>query len=383
MRILYLVTKADLGGAQVHILDLLRGFQNTLEPVVAAGEEGYFTEAVSKLGIPYHIVPHLVHALDPINDCRALLEIARLIRSVQAEVVHAHTSKAGVVGRFAARVAGVPSIFTAHTWCFAEGTSWKWRVAGIPAERLAGRLCSAIINVSEANRDLAVRHRVSDQNRMLTIWNGIPDTSHRARPDASGVPRIVMVARCAEQKDHSLMLRAIAGVERPARHSFVGDGPLLRSLKAEADQVGVADRVEFLGNRSDIPEILAQSHVFVLATKWEGFPLSILEAMRAGLPVIASNVGGVPEAVMEGKTGYVVDRGDADTFRDRLLALIADSALRRRMGNAGRRRYETNFTLDHMLRKTMAVYQMAVFGFRAAAVLSLPGVQIPRTRIDY
>jgi len=179
------------------------------------------------------------------------------------------------------------------------------------------------------------------------------------------------------------MLRAIAGVERPARLSFVGDGPLLRSLKAEADQVGVADRVEFLGNRSDIPEILAQSHVFVLATKWEGFPLSILEAMRAGLPVIASNVGGVPEAVMEGKTGYVVDRGDADTFRDRLLALIADSALRRRMGNAGRRRYETNFTLDHMLRKTMAVYQMAVFGFRAAAVLSLPGVQIPRTRIDY
>src|SRR6476661_4497589 len=153
MRILYLVTKADLGGAQVHILDLLRGFQNTLEPVVAAGEEGYFTEAVSKLGIPYHIVPHLVHALDPINDCRALLEIARLIRSVQAEVVHAHTSKAGVVGRFAAR--------------------------------LAGGLCSAIINVSEANRDLAVRHRVSDQNRMLTIWNGIPDTSHRARPDAS------------------------------------------------------------------------------------------------------------------------------------------------------------------------------------------------------
>jgi glycosyltransferase involved in cell wall biosynthesis len=383
MRVLYLVTKADLGGAQMHILDLLRGFRNALEPVVAVGEEGYFTEAVRKLWIPCHIVPHLVHVLDPIKDCRALVEVARLIRSLQANVVHAHTSKAGVVGRIAARAAGVPSIFTAHTWCFTEGTSWKWRVAGIPAERLAGRLCSAIINVSEANRDLAVRHRISDQNRMLTIWNGIPDTSHRARPDASGAPRIVMVARCAEQKDHSVLLRAIAGVERSARASFVGDGPLLGRLKAEAAQLGVADRVEFLGERSDIPEILAQSHLFALATKWEGFPLSILEAMRAGLPIVASNVGGVPEAVVEGKTGYVVERGDVGAFRDRLQALITDSTLRRRMGTAGRRRYETTFTLDHMLRKTMAVYQMAVFGFRAAAVLSLPAVQIPRTRVDY
>src|SRR5262249_44141165 len=104
MRILYLVTKADLGGAQVHILDLLRGFQNALEPVVAAGEEGYFTEAARKLGIPCYTVPHLVHAMNPVNDCRALVEVARLIRSLQVDIVHAHTSKAGVVGRIAARV---------------------------------------------------------------------------------------------------------------------------------------------------------------------------------------------------------------------------------------------------------------------------------------
>src|SRR5712664_2638836 len=231
MRVLYLITKADLGGAQVHILDLLHGFRGTLQPMVAAGEEGFFTEAVRKLGIPCHIAPNLVHPIEPLRDCRALVEVARLIRSTRADIVHAHTSKAGVIGRLAARAVGVRSIFTAHTWCFAEGTSWKWRVAGIPAERLAGWFSSAIINVSDANRELALRHRISDQKRMLTIWNGIADTPHRARPGASGVPRIVMVARCAEQKDHGLLLRAFAQLTRPAKLVFVGDGPLMPALQ--------------------------------------------------------------------------------------------------------------------------------------------------------
>src|SRR5215472_552938 len=160
MRILYLVTKADMGGAQVHLLDLLRGFREMLEPVVATGEEGYFTEAVRQLGIPTYVMPHLVHPITPLEDTRAVWEISKLVRASKADLVHTHTSKAGLLGRLAARLAGVPSVFTAHTWCFTEGTSWKWRLAGIPAERLAARFSSAIINVSEANRNLAIEHGI-------------------------------------------------------------------------------------------------------------------------------------------------------------------------------------------------------------------------------
>jgi glycosyltransferase involved in cell wall biosynthesis len=362
VRILYLVTRADLGGAQVHILDLLHGFRNVLEPVVGAGEEGYFTEAVRSLGVPCYVVPSLVHAISPLQDCKALYEVARLIRSTGADVVHAHTSKAGVIGRLAARAAGVPAVFTAHTWCFAEGTSWKWRVCGTPTERLAGFLSAAIINVSEANRNLALQHGIADSKRMLTIWNGIPDTVHRSRPGASGVPVIAMVARCVPQKDHSLLLRAVAGMECPARVLFAGDGPLMESLKSEATALGISGHVAFLGQRFDIPEILAGAHIFALASKWEGFPLSILEAMRAGLPVLASNVGGVSEAVTDGKTGYLVGCGDVDQFRSRLRALLEDAGLRRCMGIAGRKRYEMDFTLQQMLDKTLAVYRMAVRG---------------------
>src|SRR5690349_7161388 len=106
MRILYLVTKADLGGAQVHILDLLRGFKDALDPVVATGENGYFTDAVAQLGIRCHVVPNLVHPISPVKDCRAVLDIAALIRAVQPDLVHTHTSKAGVIGRLAARAVG-------------------------------------------------------------------------------------------------------------------------------------------------------------------------------------------------------------------------------------------------------------------------------------
>ena len=108
MRVLYLVTRADLGGAQVHVLDLLRGFQHTLDMVVATGEEGYFTEAVRRMGVPCEIVPNLVHPIRPMRDIRALLEVARLIRRYRASLVHTHTSKAGWIGRLAARAAGGP-----------------------------------------------------------------------------------------------------------------------------------------------------------------------------------------------------------------------------------------------------------------------------------
>lgn len=371
MRVLYLITKADLGGAQVHLLDLLGGLRNRIDPVVALGEEGFFTDAVRRLGISCHIVPNLVHAVSPVKDWRALRETAALIQAIRPDVVHAHTSKAGVIGRMAAWWERTPSVFTAHTWCFAEGTSWKWRLIGIPSEKLAGRLGSVIINVSDANRRLALAHRIGRPGRVIRIWNGIPDVSSRARPGVPEAPTIVMVARFAPQKNQALLLRAVAGMDCPLRILFVGDGPTEPALQDEACQLGIQDRVHFLGSRTDVAEILAYAHIFALPSNWEGFPLSILEAMRAGLPVIASDVGGVAEAVNDGSTGFLVRPDDLDTFRARLLSLVEGPALRQRMGQAGRESYEANFTIEGMLKRTLAVYRAATSGVSAASMEAL------------
>lgn len=359
MRVLYMITRADLGGAQIHVLDLLAGFRNLIDPVVAVGEEGFFTEAVRDLGIPCHIVPNLVHPPRPVRDLRALWETVSLIRRVNPDLVHAHTSKAGVIARLAARWTGKPSVFTAHTWCFAEGTSWKWRFLGVPAERLAGSLGSAIINVSDANKMLALRHHIGRAGRLIRVWNGIADVWQRAHPGDNGIPTIVTVARFAPQKDHELLLRAAASLDVPFEIVFVGDGPTESRVRALARELGISDRIQLLGPRLDVPDILAAAQVFALPSKWEGFPLSILEAMRAGLPVIASDVGGVAEAVIDGTNGILVPSGDVGALRAGLRELLTNAALRERMGRAGRHLYESNFTVEAMLQQTLAVYRVA------------------------
>ncbi|MDX1980349.1 MAG: glycosyltransferase family 4 protein [Bryobacteraceae bacterium] len=356
MKILYAITRAELGGAQVHLLDLLKGFRGRYETHVATGDEGYLTEAARAIGVRCHILPELVHAANPVKDAQATNRFTSLIRELQPDLVHAHTTKAGLVARAAAWRCGAPAVFTAHSWAFSDGVSLAWKLMGVPSEWAASRVSARIINVSEANRRLAIRHGLP-ASRQVTIHNGISDTQHRARPDRAFTPEIIMVARFAPQKHHQLLLEAFAGVDTPATLTLVGSGPTMAWMRGLSFKLGIAGRVKFLGDRADVPELLARASVFALASRWEGFPLSILEAMRAGLPVVSSDVGGAHEAISNGENGYLVARGDTGGFRNALWALCRDPELRARMGSAARLRYEGQFSLRQMLMKTGLLYE--------------------------
>jgi len=362
MNILYVITRAEMGGAQIHLLDLLQGFRDRHELALATGEHGFLTEEASRLGVRVHVLPDLVQPLRPHRDAKALASTYRLIRRTRPDLIHCHTSKAGIIGRMAARMAGVPAIFTAHTWSFAEGTSLLWKLVGTPSERLAARWAKRIIAVSESNRSLALRRRVAPGDKIVTVHNGVIDNSHRARPGAGSVPRIVMVARFAPQKNQAQLIEAVAGIDRPFHLTFVGDGPTRAAAEGLTRSLGLQDRVEFAGVRTDTDRILSESSIFVLATNWEGFPITILEAMRAGLPVVATDVDGVREAVVDGETGHLYPRGATAPLRSILQALLADPATRIRFGQAGRKRYESEFTRSAMLRKISAVYEHVVPG---------------------
>lgn len=357
MKVLYVITRAERGGAQVHLLDLVANLPSGIEPVIATGELGFLCDSARSLGVPVRIIPHLMQPISLLSDLRALCEIIDAIRAESPDLVHAHTSKAGLLARLAARHTGTPAIFTAHTWSFADGVSHKRRWFAIPLERLAARLGGKIISVSQANKDMAMRWNVGSAESVVRIWNGVPDVPLRASPGAGNPLRMIMTARFAFQKDHMLLIEALRRVDGDWRLLLVGEGPLQGAVESEIRRAGMCDRIECLGDRSDVPELLASSDLFVLATRWEGLPLSILEAMRAGLPVVASDVGGVAEAVTDGVTGYLTRPGDAEHLSQRIGEMLSSRELLRDMGAAARARYESDFEVCTMAGATWALYR--------------------------
>ena len=365
MRIVYVITQSDvIGGASVHLLDLASGArQQGHEVVVLAGGDGVFLERVKAAGLNGRSLRHLCREIKPRSDLLGLLELRRVFKELKPDLVHLHSSKAGILGRLAAKSLSLPTVFTAHGWAFTEGVSAKRRALYRVIERYVAGYTDRIITVSDYDRRLALEAKVGSAQRIRTVHNGMPrvDVLPPAllltdMPPTDAV-RLIMVARFDEQKNH---LGLLEGLARVANHNWtlelVGDGPLLESVRARAAQLELSDRVVFSGSCNDVARRLAQSDVFVLISNWEGLPLSILEAMRAGLPVIASRVGGVPEAVVDGETGYLVERGDAEGLGQALTRLLESPELRQQMGRQGKTKFEAEFTFDTMLARTLAVY---------------------------
>jgi glycosyltransferase involved in cell wall biosynthesis len=377
MRIAYLVTRAHpIGGAQVHVRDLAAAVRaQGHSPVVITSGSGPFVDELRSQQIPTYVLKHLSVPIAPLRDLQALREIRAVLLDIRPDLIAAHSSKAGVLGRLAGRSLRIPVVFTAHGWAFTPGIPPLQAAAYRQIERFGGPFASKIITVSEFDRQLALEARIASEDRVVTVHNGMPDIPARLRGDPGRSPvRLVMVARFEPQKDHATLLQALAGLrDQPWEMDLIGDGPLMESMESLAATLGLGDRVRFLGQRRDVDQILAQAQVSLLVSNWEGFPLSILEAMRAGLPVVASSVGGFSEWVLDEETGYLVPRRGAELLRDRISRLLRTPALRAQLGAKGRVRYEHHFTLAHSVMKTVAVYRDVLAGQKAPGQLERRG----------
>ena len=361
MKIAYIVTRSDaVGGTTVHIRDLsLAMLRQGHEVTVIVGGEGDVTEEFAKKGIAYRSLRFLSRPINPFRDAQAYAEVRAALKRLRPELVSTHNAKAGVLGRIAAHSLGIPVLFTAHGWIFTEGVPVIEARAYLWAERTVGPLAHRIITVSDFDRQLALKHRVAPADKVVAIHNGMPDIPVTARASPTTTPpRLIMVARFETQKDHSTLFKALANLKHYPWHlDLVGDGPLRPGTQALAEKLGLTERVHFLGTRTDVTTLLAGSQIFLLITNWEGFPRSILEAMRAGLPVVASDVGGSRESVEDGQTGFLIPRGDVKRLQERLEPLLASPELRQKMGTLGRQRYEAEFTFERMFQKTKEIYR--------------------------
>ena len=359
MRILYIITRADtLAGAQVHVRDLSKKLIKQGHDVqVVTGKPGKYTEILDQANIPFVSCCYLKRQIHPWEDLASLIRLYKLIIHYKPDIVSTHSSKAGILGRIASRLAGKPCIFTAHGWTFTDGIPKLQRTFYRQLERLAEPLADRIICVSDQDRHLGISIGMKPE-RLVTIHNGMPDIPVDWQTDpGSGMPvRLVMIARFDHQKDHASLLQAMQSI--PDVHlDLVGDGPNLIAMQALAHALGISERVQFLGFRHDVTDILSKAHIFTLISNWEGFPRTTLEAMRAGLPVVVSDVGGAKEAVIEGKTGFCIPRGDVNRLTQCLSLLVEDASLRSKMGHAGRQHYLANFTFDGMFEKTAKIYE--------------------------
>ncbi len=380
-RILQIITKSELGGAQSHVADLIEGFGTShsnfdnrdnsdaalsrfvgaCEMHLATGTEGPLTQRARALGAHVHILPRLQRSVNPVVDLEAVRECARLIRRIKPDIVHAHSSKAGVVTRLAGRRTGVPVVFTAHGWGFSPGTPPARRALAWAVEAFVAPLGARIICVSESDRRLALSRRVGTSEKLVTIRYGIPPESEQARP-ATSPPRLIMVARFNEQKDQTTLLQALSllerdGTQRDFHVDLVGSGPDFDRLQTLARELELGSRVSFLGDRHDVPQLLVASQVFILSTHYEGLPISIMEAMRAGLPVIATDVSGIKEEVEHGENGLLTPHRDASALARALDTLIQDAPRREGMGKAARQKFEREFTRDRMLGQIEDLYR--------------------------
>ncbi|TCW60517.1 glycosyltransferase family 4 protein [Treponema sp. J25] len=375
-KILFVITRGDLlGGAQVHVKDLARAAQQDgYQCLVACGQKGIFTDLLENQQTPWVALPALQRSINPLLDIKAIIQLIRIIRKEKPTLVSCHTAKAGLVGRVAAFLCGVPAIFTAHGWQFAEGISLVQKIFVLSTEYICARLCKKIIVVSEYDYQLARHYHVVPATKMKIIHNGMPDTLPPEKftefsqgkgsssigngPEDTRPIELVMIARFQEQKDHPTLFKALADLQDLPWHlTLIGDGPRMAWAQQEVQRLGFANRVTFAGQQKLVTEFLRQADLYLLISHWEGFPRSILEAMREGLPVIASDVGGSREAVVHGETGFLVPRGDVTRLTMNLRELLENPELRYRMGKAGRKRFVQHFTFEHMYQQTKIIWE--------------------------
>ncbi|MBU0512918.1 MAG: glycosyltransferase family 4 protein [Chloroflexi bacterium] len=376
IRVLHPITRLIIGGAQENTmftaaqLDKSR-FRVAVVSGPQTGSEGSLIEEVRELGVPLTILPELVREINPGKDLSAIWKLSRLMRNGRYTIVHTHSSKAGVLGRIAARLAGVPVIVhTVHGWSFHERMSPWRRRAYVAMEKLAAAFSDVMIVVAEGDIEKGLREGIGRREQYRLIRSAIPlDDFDPARVDRAaarrdlGLPPDVSVVgnvgRFSPQKNPLDWVRIAGILGRALPDTYfllVGDGPLRAQVEMQLEIEGIAERTKLTGLRRDVPAMLAAMDVFLLTSLWEGLPRVIPQAMTMGLPVVANRADGTVEAIAHGKTGFLCDPGDLIDMAAYCVQLLHDRKLREKMGARGRERALQEFDIRHMVHQIESLY---------------------------
>lgn len=350
-RILHIHTLPVVSGSGINTLLTIVGSSERGHHVALACESrGRLTEEAEEAGVEVHLVPSLGRELSVFRDLASVIALAKLIRAHRFDVVHTHNSKAGFVGRLAAWLTGVPLIIhTVHGFAFHDAEAGWRRLLFRTLERVAARWCHGMIFISTSLEAWARRERIGLNIPTRVIYSGIDVDAFR-NADASivrrelGIPAdtlvVGIISKLWDGKGHRVLFNAWQQIQQSWKEHphplllVVGEGPLDVPLRQLAVELKIADTVIFTGFRTDVPAVTAAIDVAVLPSAFEGMGRVVLEAMAAGKPVVASKVGGIPDLVHDGITGFLVPPNESEPLRTAIRTLLENRELRQSMSES-------------------------------------------------
>jgi glycosyltransferase involved in cell wall biosynthesis len=380
LRVLHIITRLIIGGAQENTLLTCEGlaampeYDVTLATGIDRGPEGDLLERAEK-SVNLVLVPELARNISPIADIRALWKLYRLIRCGRYHIVHTHSSKAGVLGRIAAKLAGTPLIVhTLHSLVFHEYQPWIVNRTWWLVKKICAPMTDHFLSVSSIIAQKAVNAGVDKAEKFTTVYSGMElDWFLNSKADGAAVrrefgipadaPVVGKIARLFPLKGHKELMDAAPEIVRRVpnvRFFLIGDGILYDQLRERARAAGILDNFVFAGliQRERIPEMLAAMDVVVHTSLREGLARVLPQALAMGKPCVSFDIDGAPEVVLDGETGYLVRAYDYQTLADRVSSLLADPELRAKMGANGRRHVDPAWRAETMVADTAKVYEM-------------------------
>lgn len=371
VKVLHLITRLVVGGSQDNTLLTIAGHDRTRFSVhLASNPEGTWHDRAVQAADTFHPMPHLINPIDPAEDLKALIQLVKLLRQERFDIVHTHSSKAGILGRLAARIVGVPAVFhTIHGFPFHDFMpTWKRQVY-INLERSVRSCTDFFISVCELNRQEALNLGLLSLENSQTVYSGI-DFAKLDRPSnlletrqqleiPDGWNTIVMVGRLDQQKAPYYLIDAFSRVLKQYPHTLlllVGEGELEAQLRHQAIELGIENFIRFLGSREDVPEILKVADIFALSSLWEGLGRAMTEAMLLGKPVVVPNIYGIPETVHQNDTGLLFPAEDVEQLAEHLIYLLQYPQERDRLGRNAQTLTRKLFDANIMVHNIEKIY---------------------------
>jgi glycosyltransferase involved in cell wall biosynthesis len=377
-RVAHVITRLIIGGAQENTLlnvedqHRLHGDEVTLITGPGLGPEGSLEERARAGGLDLRIVPEMRRSIHPWRDWASYRRLFRLLAEIRPQIVHTHSSKAGILGRAAAARLGIPAVHTIHGAAFHYGQSPLAHRLYIAAEKWAAPRCQRLISVCDAMTDNYVKAGIAPPERFVTIYSGMevepflnpPRPRELVRKELGLRPEhvvITKVARLFYLKGHEYVIAAAGKVVRQHPHVrflFVGDGLLRGQFEEQIARAGLQESFVFAGlvPPSKVPELINASDIIVHTSLWEGLARVLPQALIAGKPVVSYDVDGAREVAIPGETGYLLPPQSVEELAQALNELAGDPALRERLGRTGRERFTEQFRHETMTRRIREVY---------------------------